>query len=267
MTTQSRRFPPRIFKRLRAFPSQRMRGADTRRVVAVLYAMLCTAQGADSAAAQLSSAAHTAPTARAASHSGGYERFVQEASSRFGLPSSWIQAVIRVESAGDAQAVSSKGAMGLMQLMPETWTQLRVRYHLGADPFDPHDNIVAGTAYLRELFDRFGTAGFLAAYNAGPTRFEDYLAGVRPLNDDTRSYLAKLTQMLPDLGIGSGGTKRKPAANWRAAGLFANRSPVSQQPDDVSVDHASAGETNALSFALAPQSNGLFVPVDATAQR
>jgi hypothetical protein len=240
-----------------------MRGADTRRLTAVLCAMLCTAHGVDAAAAPLSSAAHTAPAAR----TGGYERFVEEASSRFGLPSSWIQAVIRVESDGDAQVVSSKGAMGLMQLMPETWAQLRVRYHLGADPFDPHDNIVAGTAYLRELLNRFGTAGFLAAYNAGPARFEDYLAGHRPLTAETHDYLLKLAYILPGLEIGSGGTNKTLAAAWRVAGLFVNAPAVQQQRDGVTVHHAFAGMTNAPIFALAPQSNGLFVPVDATAQR
>ena len=62
-----------------------------------------------------------------------------------------------------------------MQIMPETWNELRSRFHLGADPFDPHDNIIAGAAYLRELRDRFGERGSLAAYNAGPGRYEDHL--------------------------------------------------------------------------------------------
>src|SRR5216683_129537 len=53
-------------------------------------------------------------------------------------------------------------------------TQLRLRYRLGRDPRDPHDNILAGAAYLREMHDRFGAAGFLAAYNAGPGRYQDY---------------------------------------------------------------------------------------------
>jgi soluble lytic murein transglycosylase-like protein len=60
--------------------------------------------------------------------------------------------------------------MGLMQLMPGTWVELSVRYGLGLDPFDPRDNILAGTAYLKEMFDRFGSAGFLAAYHTGPSR-------------------------------------------------------------------------------------------------
>ena len=107
--------------------------------------------------------------------------FVTEASLRFGIPERWIDAVMRVESAGDATAISRAGAMGLMQLMPRTYATLRTRLGLGANPFDPHDNIVAGAAYLREMHDRSGTAGFLAAYNAGPARWEDHLADGRPL--------------------------------------------------------------------------------------
>ena len=91
------------------------------------------------------------------------ERFVAEAALRFAIPASWIKAVMQAESRGDARAVSPKGAMGLMQIMPQTWTDLRSRYGLGANPFDPHDNILAGAAYLRELHDRYGPAGFLAA--------------------------------------------------------------------------------------------------------
>ena len=76
---------------------------------------------------------------------------VAEASQRFGIPASWIRAVMQVESFGDVRALSPKGAMGLMQIMPETWAALRSRYGLGADPYDAHDNILAGAAYLREL--------------------------------------------------------------------------------------------------------------------
>src|SRR3546814_17844195 len=94
---------------------------------------------------------------------------------------------MRVESRGDVRAVSPKGAMGLMQLMPDTWASLRVRLGLGANPYDPRDNILAGAAYLREMHDRYGSPGFLAAYNAGPGRYEEALAG-RPLPAETRAY-------------------------------------------------------------------------------
>ena len=107
--------------------------------------------------------------------------FVETASQRFAIPAPWIRAVMQAESGGVVQAVSPMGAMGLMQIMPDTWTELRSRYGLGPDPFDPHDNILAGTAYLRELLDRYGERGFLAAYNAGPSRYEEHLATGKPM--------------------------------------------------------------------------------------
>lgn len=121
---------------------------------------------------------------------------VAEASRRFGLPEHWIRAVMRVESAGRADAVSRAGAMGLMQVMPGTYAELRVRYGLGSDPFAIRDNVMAGTAYLREMFDRYGATGMLAAYNAGPGRWEEYRAGVRPLPTETVGYLARLGPVL-----------------------------------------------------------------------
>ncbi len=122
--------------------------------------------------------------------------YVSEASRRFGVPEAWIAAVMRVESAGDATATSRVGAIGLMQVMPTTYATLRARLGLGANAYDPRDNILAGTAYLRELHDRYGDVGFLAAYNAGPGRWEDHLAGVRPLPPETLRYVARLAPML-----------------------------------------------------------------------
>jgi hypothetical protein len=88
--------------------------------------------------------------------------------------------------------------MGLMQLMPGTWVELSVRYGLGLDPFDPRDNILAGTAYLKEMHDRFGSAGFLAAYDAGPTGYEQHLATGQPLPPETTAYVAAVTPLLGD---------------------------------------------------------------------
>lgn len=128
------------------------------------------------------------------------EAAVAEASRRFGVPAHWIRAVIGQESNGDVRAVSSAGAMGLMQVMPGTYAELRLRYGFGRDPFAIRDNILAGTAYLRELHDRYGGLGMLAAYNAGPGRWEEYRAGVRPLPRETIGYLARLG---PLLNVGS----------------------------------------------------------------
>jgi hypothetical protein len=120
------------------------------------------------------------------------EAAMAEASRRFGVPLAWIRAVIRIESAGDRRAVSRAGAMGLMQLMSATYAELRAQYRLGPDPFAVRDNILAGTAYLRQMYDRYGSPGFLAAYNAGPGRWEDHLAGRRSLPAETVAYLARL---------------------------------------------------------------------------
>jgi D-alanyl-D-alanine carboxypeptidase len=103
--------------------------------------------------------------------------YIREAAARFRVPGHWVRAVMHQESGGEQQATSSVGAMGLMQVMPATYEELRARYQLGDDPYDPHNNILAGTAYIREMYDRFGAPGFLAAYNAGPDRVDSYLAG------------------------------------------------------------------------------------------
>lgn len=141
----------------------------------------------------------------------GVRPHIVAAAARFDLPADLIEAVIAVESGGRTGAVSPAGAMGLMQLMPGTWTALRSRLGLGADPFDPADNILAGAAYLRELLDRYGAPGFLAAYNAGPARYEASLAG-RPLPLETRLYVARLS--------GKQGAAGLVRPHWRAAGLF-----------------------------------------------
>src|SRR3546814_16653093 len=117
---------------------------------------------------------------------------VAEASQEFGIPEDWIYAVMRVESGGRIGAVSSAGAMGLMQLMPGTWARQRARFSLGRDPFDPRDNIIAGKSYLREMYDRSGAAGFLAAYNAGPGRCEEYPRRGRTVPAETVNYFARI---------------------------------------------------------------------------
>ncbi len=119
--------------------------------------------------------------------------FIVEASARFGVPQPWIERVMAIESGGratrDGRPIrSAKGAIGLMQLMPATWSAMRDANGLGPDPDDPRDNILAGTAYLRLMYDRFGYPGLFGAYNAGPARYAAYLAGA-PLPAETRGYL------------------------------------------------------------------------------
>src|SRR5215472_2190864 len=123
--------------------------------------------------------------------------YIRDAAGRYAVPERWIRAVMQQESGGEEQATSPVGAMGLMQVMPATYDELRVHYRLGDDPYEPHSNILAGTAYIREMYDRYGAPGFLAAYNAGPDRVDSYLAGRAALPDETVNYVAAIT---PNLG-------------------------------------------------------------------
>lgn len=189
---------------------------------------------------------------------------IAEASRRFGLPTTWIRAVMRAESGGDPRAASPTGAMGLMQIMPATWEELRVRHALGDDPFDPRDNILGGTGYLRDLLDRYGSPGFLAAYNAGPGRYEERRSG-RPLPDETRAYLATLAPLLDGAGqpvlVGTEGATHPPT--WTAAPLFvvlADRRPTVNparfgQPSNGLPAVSAARDPS----AIPPQPEGLFV--------
>lgn len=127
--------------------------------------------------------------------------YIREASAQYDMPEQWIRALMHVESGGQeyrgGQLITSNaGAMGLMQVMPGTYDMLRDRYNLGDDPFNPHDNIMAGVAYMREMYELYGSPGFLAAYNAGPARLDDYLGNVRPLPDETRRYVAMIAPHL-----------------------------------------------------------------------
>ncbi|QXX76139.1 lytic transglycosylase domain-containing protein [Methylovirgula sp. HY1] len=197
--------------------------------------------------------------------------YVAEAEKRFSIPASWIYAVMHVESHGVRHAISPKGAMGLMQIMPKTWASLRARYHLGPDPFELHDNILAGAAYLREMHDLYGSPGDLAAYNAGPERYEAYRDHHRPLPAETRAYVAKLAPVigarpLPD---------RRPddpisQLFAAAAGLFAGhaetqsfvvRTTARVQPRSIIRRRQVTDLT-----AITPRSTGLFVRLSSREQ-
>jgi len=197
-----------------------------------------------------------------------YASLIAEAAQRFAIPAAWIRAILRIESRGDRHAVSPKGAMGLMQLMPETWAALRARYGLGRDAFDPHDNILAGAAFLREMHDRYGSPGFLAAYNAGPGRYEDYRNRHRPLPAETVAYVATLVPFVGD-GVTDGPVlvAASDPSFWTQAPLFITRSASAepargvtskQQPNDTPAVVAVRDVS-----AIAPQSGALFVPVSA----
>jgi len=114
------------------------------------------------------------------------------------VPERWIREVMRQESGGRAGATSPVGAMGLMQVMPGTYRELRSRYGLGDDPYHPYDSIMAGAAYIREMYDLYGSPAFLAAYNAGPRRLEDYLWNSRGMPNETRNYVARIGPRIVD---------------------------------------------------------------------
>ncbi len=125
--------------------------------------------------------------------------YIKEAAAKFDVPDKWIREVMRQESGGKLYGrggqliTSGAGAMGLMQVMPGTYDELKARYsELGDDPFDPRNNILAGTAYIREMYDIYGSPGFLAAYNAGPGRLDDYMTRNRTLPEETRRYVAAI---------------------------------------------------------------------------
>lgn len=151
--------------------------------------------------------------------------YIQQASARFDVPTDWIRAVMHQESGGNEYlnghlTTSASGAMGLMQLMPETYQDMQAQNDLGPDPYNPLDNIMAGTAYIREMYDLYGSPGFLAAYNAGPGRYSAYLNHRASLPYETRQYVAAIQ---PNLGGGA------PGRISQAQQYAMNRYPV-QQP-------------------------------------
>lgn len=117
------------------------------------------------------------------------DEVVKTASGNYRLDPDLVASVIRAESGFNAHAVSPKGAQGLMQLMPQTASELGVQ-----NPFDPRANVEGGTRYLRELLERynFDLVKALAAYNAGPKRVEQY-GGVPPYYE-TRAYVARIVR-------------------------------------------------------------------------
>ena len=120
-----------------------------------------------------------------------YESLIRQHANRQGIRPDLVRAVIQVESAFNPQAVSPKGAMGLMQLMPATAKQFGV-----ADPFNPAENIRAGTTYLRQLLDKYNDNEqlALAAYNAGPGAVAKYGSKVPPYKE-TQRYVEKITNL------------------------------------------------------------------------
>jgi len=120
-----------------------------------------------------------------------YETLISEHARLNGVRSDLVRAVMQVESAFNPNAISPKGAMGLMQLMPATMRQYGVR-----NAFNPAENVRAGVAYLRDLLDRYSNNEelALAAYNAGPGAVDKHGQAVPPYRE-TRNYVAKISKM------------------------------------------------------------------------
>jgi D-alanyl-D-alanine carboxypeptidase len=186
-------------------PVKRLRGTAPRGVAIGLTLGLVASLLSACSSSPSSDRSGSSPAA-SGSYGGGltgdpWAPHIAEASQRFDVPEQWIRAVMKVESGGRTHMngkpiVSRAGAMGLMQVMPSTYEELRVRHGLGSDPFEPYDNIMAGTAYLREMYEKFGSPGFLAAYNAGPGRYGEYLTGDRGLPSETRNYVAMISPQI-----------------------------------------------------------------------
>lgn len=182
--------------------------------------------------------------------------YIEEASSRFDVPDIWIRAIMMRESGGrefDRNGnftTSTPGAMGLMQLMPPTYDDMRNQLGLGDDPYDPHDSILAGTAYIRQMYEIYGSPGFLAAYNDGPGNLNAYLRRGRPLPRETRQYVAAVGRQIA-------GTS--PNNRSQADILVAQHDPNAASPVMVAQNTA---ESNAIRSAWRQRSTPASRQVD-----
>jgi len=231
-------------------------------------------------------------TSRRASRIDRWQPYIAEAAQRFAIPQDWIRAVMRSESGGrttlNGQPItSSAGAMGLMQLMPGTYSDMRSRYGLGHDSYDPHDNVLAGAAYLHLMYQQYGYPGLFAAYNAGPARFDGYLLRGKSLPSATLSYVGGIVPGVETTMARSGSTYQNSTPNvvlpvakrYRFAqkeGLFftlnepSNVSILTSNEPEIPSKSPRASATNIASNQgfesqnPATQIGGLFIPLSRT---
>ena len=168
--------------------------------------------------------------------------YAPEAGRRSGLPVDLVLRVMTAESDRNSQAISPKGAMGCMQIMPKTWAYLADRYGLGDDPFDPRMNMIAGAMYLAELAARYGFPGAYLAYNAGPGRYDHYIAGIASLPAETIAYAAGIAG---DESVLSAVARE---VRWQESSLFIKPSGANERPE----------RNEEYSIAHPPSSDGLF---------
>lgn len=187
---------------------------------------------------------------------------ISTASRRFGIPEDWIRAVMNQESAGRVtfagQPITSRaGAMGLMQLMPETWLDMRNRYGLGRNPYDPRDNVFAGVAYLREMYDRYGYPDLFAAYHAGPGRMDAFLASEKPLPDATLRYVKAIVPGF-EIPLVSTETSSESVSKSNPDSLFFMRS---ESEDSLPNERENEGQSARDSSRTG---SNLFIPLTST---
>lgn len=200
---------------------------------------------------------------------GDYAAELDTAARQFGLSPDWLRAIMHAESGSNPLARSRKGAIGLMQLLPGTYADMRQVLGLGPDPWRPADNILAGAGYLRRLIDRYGATGAVAAYNAGPGRYEGWISGARSLPAETRTYVARVRSLVE--GIAQGAAAPKPArvrVTPQVAPLFIAPTSASLQAGDTQVAPVST-KVRPTSLDMQHRTrarsdlneSGLFVPI------
>lgn len=170
---------------------------------------------------------------------------------------------MRVESGEKSRARSQKGRHGPDANHAENLGRVARPAQSRRRSLRPRDNILAGAAYIRELYDRYGAPGFLAAYNAGPGRYERHLATGRPLPAETQAYVATLVPMIKSMRIDVQIAAVERSFAWANSSLFAARSagtlPDSKSSADMRQNRSSRTHAVVDLSALAPQSSNLFV--------
>ena len=179
---------------------------------------------------------------------------IAEASARFGIPAGWVRRVMVAESGGrttlDGKPIRSPvGAMGLMQLMPGTWQEMRAQHGLGADPHNPRDNILAGTAYLRAMYDRFGYPGLFGAYNAGPRRYAEHISRGARLPSETVAYMASI----------AGNSYAAPSTTIAATAVSADAAQPARTVTNIFYAVAARRFSGAAASGASPSPSALFL--------
>ncbi len=191
------------------------------------------------------------------------DRLIAEASERFGIPAAWIRAIVRVEIGRNVRTSSREGGVGLSQLSPKKWAELRHRYALGNNPSDPRDNILAGSAHLREMYDRYGSNNFLAAYIMGPARYDEHMKSGAPLPEETQAVVANLAPLIePGLKDVEGSADRAKVISWRRAPLFVAQTERSSSGKALAVgvpaERSAKSQASPDGSAFSPRGDGLF---------